>query len=171
MCRFLGALLFVAGSVGLLFHQLYLQKIHTETLQEMNRSLLRLHNAVSLRHLPITEALAQEGRGTAPWLGEYYQRVCKRLEQHQGGGAKELLWEARTGYLLQHVTKEEQKIWIDAFYALFCVHSPGDDKGFFACYDFFDELQKRDYKTKKERQKVTACTMGTGLVMLLLLLL
>jgi hypothetical protein len=62
-------------------------------------------------------------------------------------------------------------LWLDALAALFSVCSPGDDAGFFAYLEQFDELRKKNYMTKRERQKVTACATAAGLGMLLLLLL
>jgi hypothetical protein len=171
MCRFLGIIFFLTGSTGMLLHRWGQQKSHTGSLLEMHQSLLRLHNAVAGRHLAIVIALRQEAEQCADWLADYYMQVCRYLERHSSRSVQTLLQEAQNDYLREHTTAEERYLWMQALGALFCVHSPGDDKGFLAYFRQFDELQKKDYMTKRERQKVTACTMGTGFVMLLLLLL
>lgn len=171
MYRILGVVLFLIGGVGLMVQKMWKQYQHTRALQEMNQSLIRIHNAVALRHMPVGQALRQEQQMCPLWLFPYYEQICRELGQHQKSRIQPLLREAEEQHLLPHMTKEESRVWTDSLCALFNVHSPGDDRGFMAYYRQFDEIQKQDYMTKKERQKVTACTMGTGLMMLLLLLL
>ncbi len=171
MCRLVGLLLFLAGSGGLLAQKILAMRLHTQALQEMNQSLLRLHNAVAMRYLPIDLALRQETQECAPWLGAYYDAIRGRAGEHQASRVLQVLQEGERGALQKRVSAEESRLFIHALGALFGVRSPGEDRAFLAYYRQFDEIQKQDYMTKKERQKVTAAVMGTGFMMLLLLLL
>lgn len=140
-------------------------------LQEMNQSLLRLHQSISKRNLPVGVALCKERERCNEALAKYYQVIYDKLQKNTYSQVFSLFWDEMTPQMTRFTKEEERRLWVQALCSLFLVESPGEDSGFFAYYEGFVEMLKRDDSTKKERQKVTACTTGMSLLMLLLLLL
>lgn len=140
-------------------------------LQEMNQSLLRLHQSISKRNLPVGVALCKEREQCNEVLAKYYQGIYEKLQKNTYSQVFSLFWNEITPQMTRFTKEEERRLWVQALCSLFLVESPGEDSGFFAYYEGFVEMLKRDDSTKKERQKVTACTTGMSLLMLLLLLL
>lgn len=171
MCRTLGIVIFLSGTVGLLLQQWYQLRQRSDFLQEMNQSLLRLHQAITRRNLPILAALRNECMEPDDRLAQYFAQVYRQLQQHEQRDVYRLFWEQMTEDIQKNTKEEERRLWVWALCSLFSVDSPGEDQGFVAYYEQFSEALQREYTTKKERQKVTACTTGMVLAMLLLLLL
>lgn len=171
MCKYIGGILFLLGSVGLLGQQYLSQQERTRFLQEMNQSLLRLRQSITKRSLPVLLAIRKEQEQCDELLVPYYEKVCEKLQQNESKQVFSIFWEDVTPEMIKMTKEEERRLWVQALCALFLVENPGEDDGFFAYYDGFLDTLKKDYSTKKERQKVTACTTGMGLLMLLLLLL
>ena len=73
---------------------------------------------------------------------------------------------------LKAMTKEEERVlFMQALCSLFSASVPGEAQDFSVFYEAFSQQVMVEERTKKERGKVTACTTGMGLMMLLLLLL
>lgn len=171
MCKCIGGVVFLLGGIGLLAQQFLSQQERTRFLQEMNQSILRLHQSITRRNLPVLLALSKEQEQCDKMLLPYYKKVRKQLQQYESNQVFAIFWEEVTPDMIRHTKEEERRLWVQALCSLFLVESPGEDAGFLAYYEGFLDMLKKDYSTKKERQKVTACTTGMGLLMLLLLLL
>lgn len=171
MCKSIGIIFFLAGSVGLLCWQYCFCQERSRFLQEMNQSILRLHQNIAGRNLPVMAALYKENGRCDRRLEEYYKSVCAQLGQKECFQVEKVFMEAWTSDMISLTKAEERQMWVQALCSLFLVDSPGEDAGFLAYYESFSDMLKKDYSTKKERQKVTACTTGMGLLLLLLLLL
>lgn len=171
MYKPLGIIMFSVGSLGLLLQQFFAQQQRTDFLQEMNQSLLRLHREITKRNLPIGIVLKHEISQCRGILAQYYDTILSLLKRNTESQVF-LLFYAQIPTEMKRLTKEEERrLWVQALCSLFLVESPGEDANFFAYYEGFADMLKKDYSTKKEREKVTACTTGMGLLLLLILLL
>ena len=171
MCKSIGALVFLLGVGGLVIQQYLTIQERSQFLQEMNQSLLRLHQSISKRNLPVAIALLKEKEVCNGALACYYQVLYEKLQENTCDKVFPLFWQEVTPEMVQYTKEEERCLWVQALCSLFMVESPGEDSGFLAYYEGFLNMLKRDDSTKKERQKVTACTTGLGLLTLLLFLL
>lgn len=171
MCKTIGLLLFLFGSAGLLWWQYCFCQERSRFLQEMNQSILRIHQNIAGRNLPVMAALYKESGRCDRRLEKYYQEVCVQLGQKESFQVEKVFMDAWTQDMIALTKSEERRMWVLSLCSLFLVDSPGEDAGFLAYYEEFLDMLKKDYSTKKERQKVTACTTGMGLLLLLLLLL
>ena len=171
MCKYLGIFIFFLGGGGLLVQQYMGIQERSKFLQEMNPSLLRLHQNISKQNLPVGLALCKEREQCHILLAQYYEAICNKLQENTYSQMFALFWQEVTPEMTGYTKEEERRLWVQALCSLFLVESPGEDAGFFAYYEGFVEMLRRDDSTKKERQKVTACTTGMSLLMLLLLLL
>lgn len=170
MCRGIGILIFIIGGMGYVWQRLYQLQQRSILLREMQQSLVRLHSYVAGRTLPIYSALHQEILVCHPQLKEYYETLCEKLSSHTKDSMYETCMQAFPEEIKRQIHKEERELWAKGFCALFSTYRPGEDKEYLIYFAEFEELQRRDYTTKKEQKKVTACTAGTALIMLLLLL-
>ena len=171
MCKYIGIFVFILGGGGLMVQQYLAIQERNRFLQEMNQSLLRLHQNISKRNLPVGAALCKEQGQCDEALARYYRAIYERLQENKYNQMFMLFWQEMTPELERLTKEEERRLWVQALCSLFLVESPGEDAGFFAYYEGFADMLKRDDSTKKERQKVTACTTGLGLLTLLLFLL
>ena len=159
------------GGGGLLIQQYCTIQERSRFLQDMNQSLLRMHQSISKRNLPVGVALCKEMGQCNVTLAQYYRAIYERLQENKSNQVFSMFWQEMTPGMTRLTKEEERRLWVQALCSLFLVESPGEDAGFFAYYEGFVDMLKRDDSTKKERQKVTACTTGMSLLMLLLLLL
>lgn len=161
------------GSGGLLCQQFFSSQERSRLLQEMDQSLLRMHQSISGRNLPVMAALHKESLQCDDRLGVYYRKVLEKLKEKEKFLVLPLFMNELTEEKgICSLTKREERLaFVQALCSLFMVESPGEDAGFLVYYEEFKDMLKKDYSTKKERQKVTACTTGMGLLVLLLLLL
>lgn len=125
------------------------------------------------RNLPVMAALHKESLQCDDRLGVYYRKVLEKLKEKEKFLVLPLFMNELTEEkgICSLTKREERQAFVQALCSLFMVESPGEDAGFLAYYEEFKDMLKKDYSTKKERQKVTACTTGMGLLVLLLLLL
>ena len=171
MCKYIGLLFFFVGSGGLLCQQFFSSQERSRFLQEMDQSLLRLHQSISCRNLPVMAALYKESTQCDARLAGYYRIVGTKLKEKEKSYVQPLFMQELTEEILRMTKGEERQLFVQTLCSLFLVESPGEDAEFLAYYEEFKNMQKLDYSTKKERQKVTACSTGMGLLVLLLFLL
>ena len=133
----------------------------------------RRWTSISGRNLPVMAALHKESLQCDDRLGVYYRKVLEKLKEKEKFLVLPLFMNELTEEKgICSLTKREERLaFVQALCSLFMVESPGEDAGFLVYYEEFKDMLKKDYSTKKERQKVTACTTGMGLLVLLLLLL
>lgn len=170
LCKKIGVLLFLMGTVGLLFQQWYQEQQRMIFLQQMSHSLLRLRQLAVQRKLPVVAALHMEMESAVGVLSDYYGSVCEKLQCHEKKALDEVFMGEITPEIRKVTKEEERRLYVQALASLFSASIPGEEKEFFLYYDPFIRGIEQEQKTKKERTKVTACTTGMGLMMLLLLL-
>lgn len=171
MCKYIGLLFFFIGGGGLLCQQFFFFQERSGFLQEMDQSLLRLHQSISCRNLPVMAALYKESTQCDARLARYYKNVGEKLKEKDKSLVLPLFMKELTEEIGGLTKGEERQLFVQTLCSLFLVESPGEDAEFLAYYEEFKDMLKKDYSTKKERQKVTACTTGMGLLVLLLFLL
>ncbi len=163
--------MFLLGTMGLLYQQYQNLQTRCQRLQEMNQVLLNLHQSIAKMHLPVLLALKREQVQEEIWRQQYFGLVDEEMNKRDGKNLQLLFYEALPLEIKRVTRKEERRLFVSALCALFLVDSPGEDGSFLAYYEEFSDMLKKENHTKKERQKVTVCTTGMGLLVLFMLLL
>lgn len=171
MYKAFGVSVFLLGSMGLLYQQWYARQQRMQFLQEMQTCLLRMQQAVLKRNLPVMAVLAMESERKVTGLCTYFNQVRLCLLLHNKETMEAILQEELTPELKAMTKEEERVLFMQALCSLFSASVPGEAQDFAVFYEAFSHQVMAEERTRKERGKVTACTTGMGLMMLLLLLL